>query len=89
MQEIEKLRHDVDQIHNELTRLFRQRLEITEQIWKIKQTRSLPFFDLKREEEIIHRFDDSISSIEEKKAVQNFLRSILKETKNYLEVKLK
>lgn len=89
MQEIEKLRAELDQIHIEMTTLFRKRLAVTQKIWEIKKARELPFFDPKREDEIIHRFDSSISSSEERLAVQNFLKSILAETKKFLEVKLK
>lgn len=89
MQEIEKLRSEIDQIHVEITRLFRHRLEVTSQIWEIKKAQSLPLFDEKREDQIIHRFDEALSSPEEKQAVQNFQKFILTETRKYLETKLR
>lgn len=89
MQEIEKMRSELDQIHKELFALLRRRFVITEKIWKIKIAQSLPFTDLKREENVIHQFDAEISAAEEKQAVHNILKSIVSETKKYLEVKLK
>jgi chorismate mutase len=89
MQEIEKIRHEIDLIHAEMASLFRKRLELTEKIWQIKKEQSRPFFDAKRENEIIHRFDDQISRVEEKQALQNFFKSLLAENKKYLEGKLK
>jgi chorismate mutase len=89
MQEIDKLRSQIDQLHIDLTTLFRKRLEITEKIWEIKKSQKLAFFDPTREEAIIHQFDKSLASENEKIAVQNFLKSVLTETKKYLEVKIK
>ena len=87
MQEIEKLRAEIDQIHEELTALFRRRLALTKKIWEIKKAKSLPLFDPKREEEIFHQFDHMISESDEKKAVHSFYKFILRETKVYLEAK--
>ncbi len=89
MQEIEKIRDEVDQIHIELARLFRQRLALTQKIWEIKKAEGLPLIDQKREDIIIHRFDQSIPHADEQVVVQNFFKSVLAETRKYLEVKLK
>ena len=88
IQEIEKLRGELDQIHTELTDLLRQRLVITEKIWKIKVEKQLPFTDEKRELAIFHRFDDTIPEAAERSAIQNILRSIVGESKKYNEMKL-
>jgi chorismate mutase len=89
MQEIEKLRSEIDQIHLEMAALFRRRLQITEKIWEIKKSQDLPFFDAAREDAIIHQFDGQVSDPVEQKVLQNFLKSVLNENKKYLEMKLK
>lgn len=89
MQDIEKLRAEIDQIHQEMAELFKQRLQLTEQIWKIKKEHQLPMLDQKREDNIVHGFDLKAADSAEKAALQNFFKSILIENKIYLETKLK
>ncbi len=89
MQEIDKLRSEIDGIHLELANLFRRRMQLTLKIWEIKKTDCLPFIDSKRENEIVHQFDNLISDFPEKIAVQNFFKNILGTTQVYLKEKLK
>ena len=89
MQDIEKLRAELDQIHTELVSLLRKRFVVATKIWEIKKATALPFTDLKREQAVVHQFDDMISETSEQTAVQNILKSIVIETKKYLEEKLK
>jgi chorismate mutase len=89
MQNIDSLRAEIDQIHQDMVHLFQKRLALTEKIWEIKKSEQMPFFDGKREEQIIHRFDSRILDPMEKKAVQGFLASILLESRKYLETKIK
>ena len=89
MQEIDKLRSEIDSIHRELATLFRCRLQLTIKIWEIKKSGNLPLIDPKRENEIIHQFDDFISDGPEKAAVQSFFKNLLGDTRVYLKEKLK
>ena len=89
MREIEKLRSEIDQLHIDLATLFRRRLQITERIWKIKKEQGLPFFDAEREQMIVHRFDAEVVDLDERAALQDFLKSVIVENKKYLEKKLK
>lgn len=89
MHDIEKLRLEIDQIHWELADLFRRRLALTTRVWEIKKAQGLSFVDQKREDEIIHRFDGATTDPQEKTAIQNFFKSILRESKMYLEAKIK
>lgn len=89
MQEIDKIRSEVDHIHGELASLFRRRLVLTRQIWEIKKAKQLSFIDLKREDGIVHRFDETILDADERVAVQSFFRMLLTESRKYLEAKLK
>ena len=89
MQEIDPLRAEIDQIHDQMRALFQKRLALTRQIWEIKKNQNLPLTDVAREEKIIHRFDPVIQNTEERKAVQNFFKSLLFESRKYLEGQLK
>lgn len=89
MREIDTIRSEIDQIHSDMAKLFQRRLVLTKKIWEIKKVNRMSFFDPKREESIIHRFDDLVTDIDERVALQNFFKSILNESKEYLEVKLK
>jgi chorismate mutase len=88
MQEIEKLRAEIDEIHTQLAALFRKRLSIAQKIWAIKKANNISLIDSKREELIVHRFDESIQNPAEKIAVQNFLKCVLDENKKLLEAKV-
>jgi len=88
MQEIEKLRSEIDQIHKEMVDLFRKRLDLTLKIGEIKKMSRLPLLDQKREDVIIHQFDDLIDNHDERTVVQSFLKSLLSESKKFLEAKI-
>lgn len=89
MQEIDKIRSEIDQIHGELAKLFQRRLILAKKIWELKKSNHLSFVDPNRETMIIHRFDGTIADAEERIAVQSFFKSLLLESRKYLEAKLK
>lgn len=89
MQEIEKLRAELDQIHGEFRKLMKRRLTIARKIWELKKSQNLPLIDSQRENTLIHQFDSMSSDAAEKTAMQNLFKGILTETKTYLETKLK
>tara|TARA_B110001454_G_C12723220_1_gene435942 strand:- start:26409 stop:26678 length:270 start_codon:yes stop_codon:yes gene_type:complete len=89
MQEIDKIRSEIDQIHKELASLFQRRLVLAKKIWELKKSNQLSFVDPKREELIVHSFDDKIADADERAAVQSFFKSLLLESRKYLEAKLK
>ena len=89
MEEIEKIRLEIDEIHDDMARLFRQRLLLAEKIWEIKKTRNISMLDSDREQKIIQKYDDSISGERERQAVQNLFKNVLFETKKYLEERFK
>ena len=53
--DLKKLREDIDAIDTLISSLIEKRMELVEQIAKIKKENNLPKEDLKREEEIINR----------------------------------
>jgi len=89
MQEVDKIRTEIDQIHDEIVSLFRRRLVLAKKIWELKKLNHVSFFDSNRETTIIHRFDDTIIDADERIAVQSFFKSLLHESRKYLEAKFK
>ena len=89
MPDIQKLRSEIDSIHQEMAKLFKQRLEVTQKIWEIKKQQNLPLHDQNREDLIIHQFDQTTSDPLEQVALQNFFKCVLAENKKFLEARLK
>lgn len=89
MQEIEKLRAEIDEIHVELTKLLKRRLGLTYQIWKIKQAQQISFLDSRREELILEKLNHASNDFDEKNFLQLVFKNILSESKKYLEAKIK
>lgn len=85
MQDIDQLRSEIDQIHTQLGTLFKRRLVLTQKIWTIKKAQGLALIDQNREEQIIHQFDQSTSDSLEQKALRGFFKSLLVESKRFLE----
>lgn len=89
MQEIEKLRAEMDKIHIELSLLLQKRLDLTQKIWQIKKAQQLPLLDLNREELILQKVKSSTTDSDQQLFLSQVFKSILVETKKYLEAKLK
>ena len=89
MQEIEKLRAEMDKIHIELSLLLQRRLDLTQKIWQIKKAQQLPLLDLNREELILEKVKNSVSDSDRQVFLTQVFKNILGETKKYLEVKLR
>ncbi len=71
MNEIEKLREQIDAVDSEIVKLLNRRIEIVRQIADRKAAGNLPVEDLSREEEIISRLKTGNLSYE-------YLRDIYK-----------
>ena len=52
-EEIKSLRADIDRLDQEILKILKQRIRITEEIGKIKKTNSLDIIDKQRESEIL------------------------------------
>jgi chorismate mutase len=89
MQEIEKLRAEMDKIHIELSLLLQKRLDLTQKIWQIKKAEQLPLLDLNREELILQKVKSLTNDSDQETFLSQVFKNILIETKKYLEAKLK
>lgn len=89
MREIEQIRSEIDVIDGEMSRLLQRRSLLAEKIWQIKKAKQMSFLDVGREDLILKSVASSAHSEEEKNLLQNIFRTILIESKKYLEAKLK
>jgi chorismate mutase/chorismate mutase/prephenate dehydratase len=55
MSELEAFRKEIDQIDEELTRLFEARMETVLKVGAYKKARNLPIFDASREQKVIEK----------------------------------
>jgi len=53
MEELEKLREEIDEIDKGLTLLFERRMEIAERIGELKRNKGMQVYDGNREREVI------------------------------------
>ena len=83
-EQLQILRSEIDDIHAEMVRLFRLRLQVVRKIWSLKKISNRALLDPSREETLIHQFDGTVTDPAEQSTVQNFLRFILAESKKYM-----
>jgi len=83
MDDIEVYRKQIDDIDQEMRKLFIQRMETVAKVAKWKSVHSYPIFDPSREAAMIKSNIDTIESPEFKKYYEEFLMSILKVSKEY------
>ncbi len=57
---LEKLRNDIDHIDDQLTALFKERMEIALEVAKYKQEKNLPVLNDTREKDILHKVSEQI-----------------------------
>jgi chorismate mutase len=85
--EIKNFRSKIDRIHRHIFDLLLERVQASEKIWQIKKTQQLNRIDPKREDKIIHMFDNhkKIKKNKDlKKMIHSIQKNILKENKKYL-----
>ena len=73
MDEIQKIRTEIDRIDTEIIDLLRQRGKNVSKIGKLKASKKLSITDLEREKEVISRLDSDYE--------RNIFQKIIKESK--------
>jgi len=86
METLQTYRDQIDQIDQEMRKLFIQRMETVALIADWKSSHDIPVFDSSREEIIIKRNVDGFERPEYKEFYQEVLLSILKVSKDYQKV---
>ena len=59
MDDLQDLRHEINEIDNQIFSLLTQRLNVVNNISMVKKQQSLPVFDKSREDNIYNRIDSS------------------------------
>jgi len=84
---MDDLRKQVDLIHDDLFKLFIQRIKLTEKIWIEKIQSNANYVDLSREQFLIHQHDhcsEFVANPEMKKAYHFFIEQLINSNKEYL-----
>ena len=92
MDEISKLRLEIDQIQKELAGTFLRRLQVSKKIWEIKKRSQLDFIDPDRELQIEKQISDLVQELScdaERQALRNLLQVALEESKTCLKARFK
>lgn len=76
MIEINLLRNEINKIDRKLLELFKQRMEISKKMGKVKKENSIPIFDPEREREIINIYTEN-EEILNKKYIEKFFQALM------------
>ncbi|MDO4691103.1 MAG: chorismate mutase [Fusobacterium sp.] len=76
MIEINLLRNEINKIDRKLLELFKQRMEISKKMGKVKKENSIPIFDPEREREIINIYTEN-EEILNKKYIEKFFQTLM------------
>lgn len=88
MKNIDQLRMEIDQIHLQMNTLLLQRLQLVEQIWKIKIQQNLNFSDPEREHQMQIKFVESTENPDQKEFLKKLHSEIILQSKLFLTKKM-
>ena len=82
MDDLQELRHEINEIDNQIFSLLTQRLNVVNNISMVKKQQSLPVFDKNREDNIYHRID---SAYEGRTGLylKDIYKTVMNESKEY------
>ncbi|AZR74253.1 chorismate mutase [Anoxybacter fermentans] len=78
LQQIEKLRKELDLINDQLLELLNRRAEIVQQIGRIKKENNLPFYDPEREQEMFEKLTEKNSGPFSDETIVHLFKEIAK-----------
>ncbi|KEH98976.1 chorismate mutase [Clostridium massiliodielmoense] len=81
MDDLKKLRDDIDSIDRELIALFQKRMETVLKVAEYKKKNNIPILNANREDEVIKKNSKRIYNEDFKKPVEEFLKDIMKISK--------
>ncbi|MBS3079404.1 chorismate mutase [Candidatus Pacearchaeota archaeon] len=79
---LETIREEINKTDEDLIKLLDKRFEIVKTVVKIKKEKGIPFFQAKREQEILNRVSNLSKNSE---SSQNIFKVIMKETLKFEE----
>ncbi|SHI75546.1 chorismate mutase [Lutispora thermophila] len=77
MKELELLRKEIDDIDEQLVRLFEKRMELAVKIGAIKKKMDMAVLDSRREEEVIEKAIDRLKDKKLSEELELFFRNIM------------
>lgn len=83
MEDISKIREEIDEIDSELTGLFERRMAISKDVADFKRSKGLPILNTKREEEVILKAVDCLSDKTFAPYVKKFYTCLMDLSKQY------
>ncbi|HHT50775.1 MAG TPA: chorismate mutase [Eubacteriaceae bacterium] len=81
MDELTKLREEIDEIDRHLVSLFESRMEIAIKIGQLKKKNNLPILNTLREQEVIELALNNLKNPRFKKPLEEFFKGLLKVSK--------
>lgn len=85
MDEIFKLREEIDEIDNELVKLFEKRMSISKKVAEYKRVNGMPIYDETREREIIKKNIDRLDDKRLSSDLEAFYEMIFRISKDIQE----
>ncbi|KGN02619.1 chorismate mutase [Clostridium novyi A str. 4570] len=82
MEDLKKLRDDIDSIDKELIALFQKRMETVLKVAEYKKKNNIPILNANREDEVINKNSKLIYNEDFKKPVEEFLKDVMKISKD-------
>lgn len=79
---MEDIRARIDEVDERMAELFAERINLIEDVSKLKREQGLPIEDLKREEEILKKHSERFSDPKEKAAYERFQRELMSISKD-------
>lgn len=83
MSKLDTARQIINEVDDEMARLFEKRMEAAKLVADYKKEHGLPILDAKREEEIIKKNSEKIENDEVREYYVNFLRDTMSVSRNY------
>lgn len=85
MDELTKARKKINEIDEQMSKLFEQRMKASKEVAEYKIKHSLPIYDEKREQEVINKNLQYIEDNEIKEYYIDFLTEVMNISKKYQE----
>jgi len=82
VEDLKKLRDDIDSIDKELIALFQKRMETVLKVAEYKKKNNIPILNENREDEVIKKNSKLIYNEDLKKPVEEFLKDVMKISKD-------
>ncbi|MBP3892325.1 MAG: chorismate mutase [Solobacterium sp.] len=85
MRKIEEIRHDIDEVDQELVKLFERRFHLVEEVIAYKMEQQLPIYDAQRELEILKKNLNRLNDTKLSSYFEAWYQKMLEISKQYQE----